>query len=200
MRIQSDSIFLWIEFLRFDFHWRLLSLFNVRALEPIPCSLLFFPLSLPFDCLFRPTRAAAATLHRCGWSIYDFDYCPLRTLENCSLRAKEMQKYYDGSHKAHAQQWDEWIKNTRAHQIKLHGIAFSFLPVLTIACRLPELQTPMLYRIKCVTHERARWRSTRCCGEKSENHTAHNNLMTDILSADVILMLHFSNSTKNRKA
>lgn len=49
----------------------------------------------------------------------------------------------------------------------------------------------------------ARWRPSTLCEttkmkEKRKSHSAHH-LMTDILSADVILMLHFWNSTKTEK-
>lgn len=57
--------FVWMFFGSILVHWRLLSLFNMRALEPILCAVCFFALH-PFSV---------------GWLIYHFDYWPLYALE-----------------------------------------------------------------------------------------------------------------------
>lgn len=137
MCIQSDFILVFflqffVDRFCFDFYWRLLSLFNMRALEPIPCWLLFFPLSVsmslspPLDCLSPSLWLVNLPL----WLL------PIMYTRKLFTSNEGKRNIGGGSHKTHnrggcicydaaSQQQERRENNTWAHQIKQHSIAFS---------------------------------------------------------------------------
>lgn len=165
-----------VEVFRFNFvHWRLLSLFNMRALEPI-LSVIFFLLISHSD-----------TFSFSGWLIYHFDYWPLYALEYLVWDTSD--------------QWmDEFVvvlwfgslcgnflfrqgttnkkKHTQTHRTKdqthiwEHQIerATFFYDRMQIS----GLRTPAFYRIKWTTRT-----SNETTREEKKHQRTH--LMTDIL-------------------
>lgn len=114
----------------------------------------------PSRCLFLPHWIAS--LHRFGWLIYHSDYCPLCTLENCSLRTRE-REILAAAATRHTIEVDAFVmmlhpNNKREEKIthgrtKLNNTTSLFLLHFGDCMQITELQTLTFYRIKCITHE-----------------------------------------------
>lgn len=177
LHLHLSLAFAWTLFflVQFSVHWRLLSLFNMRALEPIRLVV----------CVCLHSHSVVC------WLIYHFDYWPLYALaEICwsSDAVRFLVNRAPKSLKPHDQPAKEKTKRQSHGRTKLEAASF----FLMIACRLLNFGHQRFYRIN---RDEQRAKCSR--REKNRNtHTRTTHLMTDILSADVILKQNFWNSTK----